>query len=165
MSSELDQKSITEKNRNNTALIGAAILLFAVICIGLAGFFYGKREGSKNLAVVPVINASPNSYQKVLGSQTMSWQGKIVSVKTSSIVFIVRDEHNVEKRLTANVNGDTQLLRFDSSGTSANNPAATYRKTAPLSDFKAGKMVYVQGPNISARQSSFDAIAITLLAN
>ncbi|MFH1207305.1 MAG: hypothetical protein V1668_01725 [Patescibacteria group bacterium] len=158
MSSEIKMKYLPFNKSQKTVLLGAGIIFVVVIGIALVSFYYGKHQGTKSLAAVPGINVAPAGYQKVLGVQTASWQGKITKASGNVITFTITDQDNKSRRLSARVTDGTQLLRADLTKA----PSAS-RSPAALSDFTIGSTIYVQGPAADASQSEFDAIAITLL--
>ncbi|MFA6553654.1 MAG: hypothetical protein WCT27_04465 [Patescibacteria group bacterium] len=163
MSSENKSTIFTFTRSQNAVLFGAGIIFIVVVGVALVSFFYGKRQGSQSLAAVPGTSVAPAGYQKILGIQTASWQGKISQVTGKNIVFTFTDIENKSKKLTARVTEDTQLLRTDITATPTSNSLSGSRTIASLADFKPGATIYVQGPNSDSGQTTFDAIAITLL--
>lgn len=163
MSSENSLTNGSPLTRQKTILIGSGIVFGVVIIIAVASFFLGKHQGSKNLSAVPEIATAPSSYQRVLGAQTNSWEGKITSVSSRAIVFVPTNGDQKDQKLTARITDDTQLMRWDLSQSPDSAQPSGTRTPITITEFKTGATIYVQASVEGNNPTQFDALAVSLL--
>ena len=163
MSSNSTGPSLPVSPKQKTMIIGVSLLCGAIIIVAVVSYFYGKQEGSKNLSAVPLVSVTSSPYQRVLGAQTSSWEGKIISVDTTKIVFSPTSGRLKGKKLTSVITDGTQLMRWDLSQAQDNGQPSGNRTPITINEFKPGATVYVQAAVNDENQTEFNAIAVSLL--
>lgn len=164
---KLPQKSTSDKTP--IAILGALILLAIVLTIGLVSYNAGKNYEDEDQSPIPVIDLSKISGQssKVLGLKILNLNGKVISLRNSSIILSTEVVDNNGETITKEVNvaidASTQLVKWDLSKSPTIGQPDNRKEPTSLDQFKPGSSVIVQTENDITKDSNIEAISISLL--
>ncbi len=159
-----------ERQKQNTALIGASIIMIIVIGIGIGSYYFGRHDATSNNSVVPIINISQANAERVLGASTErsdeTWQGTIQAIDNNSITVSIDPSSGLTKSqptsLIARISDSTQLWKWDiTKKITPENPQNKERIT--IDQFQNGQTVLVKSLDRPDADDAVNALSINVL--
>ncbi len=164
MSTPQAERTTEETAQHRTVLIGAIIIMVAVIGVGLVSFFFGKEQAQKHQPPIPVMDASSG---RVSGAQVYSWDGVVTSIKGTDITFstpVKSDDGDISQRVyTAVLDAGTSLMRWDITQPSGGIDQGNQRSSATVNDIQPGQRVVIQSSANVDNNDTIVAESVTVL--